>query len=56
MDFDRKRVGLPDPKRIKAKYLLAELALARGHQEASFRLMREVAGSAEHWTITCPEL
>ena len=56
MDFDRRIISLPEPKRMKAKYLLAEPALCRGHKEIPLRLLQEVAGCAQYWSIVCPEL
>ena len=56
MDFDRKVISLPEPKRMKAKYLLAEPALCRGHKEVPLRLLQGVAGCAQYWSLVCPEL
>ena len=56
MDFDRRIISLPEPKRMKAKYLLAEPALCRGHKGIPLRLLQEVAGCAQYWSIVCPEL
>ena len=44
MDFDQQVISLPKPKRMKAKYLLAEPALQRGNRDVSLRLLQEVAG------------
>ena len=56
MDFDDLTSTLPDPKRVKAQYLLAEPTLSRGHHEVTMRLMRELAGNAQYWSVTSPEL
>ena len=56
MDFDKKLINLPEPKRMKAKYLLAEPALHRGRKEVPLRLLQEVAGCAQYWSLVCPEL
>ena len=56
MDFDQKIISLPEPKRMKAKYLLAEPALSRGHKGIPLRLLQEVAGCAQYWWIVCPGL
>ena len=48
MDFDRRIISLPEPKRMKAKYLLAEPALCRGHKGIPLRLLQEVAGCAQY--------
>ncbi|CAE8678476.1 unnamed protein product, partial [Polarella glacialis] len=49
-------VSLPDPKRIKAKYLLAEPSLRRGCRELKIKLVQELRGSAQYWTTAQPEL
>ena len=56
MDFDDLTSTLSDPKRVKAQYLLAEPTLSRGHYEVTMRLMRELAGNAQYWSVTSPEL
>ncbi|CAE8601345.1 unnamed protein product, partial [Polarella glacialis] len=56
MDFANFTVSLPDPKRIKAKYLLAEPSLRRGCRELKIKLAQELRGSAQYWTTAQPEL
>ena len=56
MDFDKLQVSLPEPKRIKAKYLMAEATLQRGCRSIPLKLLRELAGSAQYWSVVCPEL
>ncbi|CAE7227233.1 unnamed protein product, partial [Symbiodinium sp. CCMP2456] len=56
MDFDDLTVTLPEPKRIKAKYLLSEPALARGNRQLPLGLLQEVIGCAQYWSVVCPEL
>ncbi|CAE8593825.1 unnamed protein product, partial [Polarella glacialis] len=56
MDFANFAVSLPDPKRIKAKYLLADLSLRRGCRELKIKLAQELRGSAQYWTTAQPEL
>ncbi|CAE7220056.1 LCP2 [Symbiodinium sp. CCMP2456] len=56
MDFDDLTVTLPEPKRIKAKYLLNEPALARGNKQLPLGLLQEVIGCAQYWSVVCPEL
>ena len=47
MNFDELQVSLPEPKRMKAKYLLAEATLQRGCRTIPLKLLRELAGSAQ---------
>ena len=47
---------LARPKRIKAKYLMAEATLQRGCRSIPLKLLRELAGSAQYWSVVCPEL
>ena len=54
--FDKLQVSLPEPKRIKAKYLMAEATLQRGCRSIPLKLLRELAGSAQYWSVVCPEL
>ena len=56
MNFDTQEVRLPEPKRIKAKYLLGETALQRGCREVPLRLLQELIGCAQYWTVACPAL
>ncbi|CAE8597095.1 unnamed protein product, partial [Polarella glacialis] len=56
MDFANFTVSLPDPKRIKAKYLLAEPSLRQGCRELKIKLVQELRGSAQYWTTAQPEL
>ena len=56
MDFDRQTISLPEPKRMKAKYLLAEPALQRGNRDVPVRLLQEVTGCAQYWSMVCPEM
>ena len=56
MNFDLQEVRLPEPKRIKAKYLLGESALQRGCREVPLRLLQELIGCAQYWTVACPAL
>ena len=56
MNFDTLEVTLPEPKRIKAKYLLGESALQRGCTSVPVKLLRELAGCAQYWAVVCPEL
>ena len=56
MDFDQLQVSLPELKRIKAKYLMAEATLQRGCRSVPLKLLRELAGSAQYWSVVCPEL
>ena len=56
MNFDELQVSLPEPKRMKAKYLLAEATLQRGCRTIPLKLLRELAGSAQYWSVVCPEL
>ena len=46
LDFEEQVVVLPEPKRIKAKYLLREPQLQRGCQRVRTKLLRELAVSA----------
>ena len=55
MNFDTLEVTLPEPKRIKAKYLLGEPSLHRGCASVPAKLLRELAGCAQYWAV-CPEL
>ena len=54
--FDQQVISLPEPKRMKAKYLLAEPALQRGNRDVPLRLLQEVAGCAQYWSTVCPEM
>ena len=56
MNFDTQEVRLPEPKRIKAKYLLGETALQRGCREVPLRLLQGLLGCAQYWTVACPAL
>ena len=56
MNFDTLEVTLPEPKRIKAKYLLGEPSLQRGCTSVPAKLLRELAGCAQYWAVVCPEL
>jgi hypothetical protein len=41
---------------MKAKYLLREPQLQRGCQRVQTKLLRELAGSAQYWAVSAPEL
>ena len=56
LDFEEQTVVLPEPKRMKAKYLLREPQLQRGCQRVQTKLLRELAGSAQYWAVSAPEL
>jgi hypothetical protein len=56
MDFESFLVSLPEPKRIKAKYLLADPGLRRGEKRLPLKLAQEVTGCAQYWSVVCPEL
>ena len=56
MNFDELQVSSPEPKRMKAKYLLAEATLQRGCRTIPLKLLRKLAGSAQYWSVVCPEL
>ena len=56
LDFDAQTVTLPEPKRIKAKYLLREPELSRGNTQVRVKLLRELAGSAQYWAVSAPEI
>ncbi|CAL1131402.1 unnamed protein product [Cladocopium goreaui] len=56
LDFEEQVVVLPEPKRIKAKYLLREPQLQRGCQRVRTKLLRELAGTAQYWAVSAPEI
>ena len=56
LDFEAQTVTLPEPKRMKAKYLLREPSLQRGCTQVKVKLLRELAGSAQYWASSAPEL
>ena len=49
MDFCLNLIRLPEPKCVKAQYLLAEAALAPGCRRVTLKLAQELAGSANYW-------
>ena len=52
MAFDQLQVSLPEPKRIKAKYLMAEATLQRGCRSVPLKLLfRELARSAQYCSV-----
>ena len=56
LDFEAQTVTLPEPKRMKAKYLLRESELQRGCTKVRTKLVRELAGSAQYWAVSAPEI
>ena len=49
MNFDTLEVTFSKPKRMRAKYLLAEPSLQRGCRSVQLKLLRELAGCAQYW-------
>lgn len=53
-DFEKEHVALPEPKRMKGQYLLADPALQPGVRNIQIRLVRELAGNVTHLASAQP--
>ena len=56
MDVEGLRVQLPEPKAVKASYLLAVPQLQHGVREVPLKLAQELRGCAQFWSTAQPAL
>ena len=56
MDFNAKKVTLPEPKCVKAKFLLQLPELQPGCHEVPLRTVQEVRGCAQFWSVAQPAI
>ena len=56
MDANRMEVSLPEPKCVKAVYLLALPALQPGERKVPLKLAQELTGTAQYWATAHPAI